>query len=81
MAQEPAVQPSEPAPSSTAAADSPLPESGATAETQPTGPPEAAKEPKEPQAAGFASSAFDFILNPDNEVAEEEFSSSEEESE
>ena len=60
----------------------PLPELEAAANVlqaeQPEEPPEAAKKTEAP---GFTSSAFDFILNPDVEVVDEEFSSSGEESE
>jgi len=58
----------------------PPPDLGTTAGSshgQPEEPPEAAKKPEAP---GFTSSAFDFILNPDVEEVDEEFSSSEAES-
>ena len=53
----------------------------ATEEPQPGQPDKAAEAEKQPQSStGFISSAFDFILNPNLEEADEDFSSSEEES-
>jgi len=56
----------------TAGPSDPTPSAG------PTAPPEATKKQ---EAGGLTSSAFDFILNPDVEEVDEEFSSSEAESE